>query len=56
MEINNWLDSEEGNSELYEENDNTSQNITNPPSEINNAYGIFGGINADTVYVNVMPQ
>ena len=40
---------------LYEENDNTSQNITNPPSEINNAYGIFSGINDDTIYVNVLP-
>jgi len=41
---------------LYEESDNTSQNITNPPSEINNAYGIFSGINADTLYVNVKPH
>lgn len=40
---------------LYEENDNTSQNITNPPSAINNAFGIFSGINADTIYVDVMP-
>jgi len=40
---------------LYEESDNTSQNITNPPSEINNAYGIFSGINADTLYINVLP-
>ena len=41
---------------LYEENDNTSQNISNPPSEINNAFGIFSGINADTLYIDVIPN
>ena len=40
---------------LYEESDNTSQNIINPPSEIENGFGIFSGINADTLYVNVLP-
>lgn len=41
---------------LYEESKNTSQNITNPPTEIKHAFGIFTGINADTLNVNVMPQ
>jgi len=41
---------------LNEESDNTSQNISNPSSEINNAYGVFTGINADTLYVNILPQ
>lgn len=41
---------------LYQENDNTSQNISNPPSEINNAFGIFSGINADTLYIDVIPN
>ena len=38
---------------LYEENDNTSQNISNPPTGLKNAFGIFTGINSDTLYVNV---
>jgi len=41
---------------LYKESDNTSQNISNPSSEINNAYGVFTGINSDTLYVNILPQ
>jgi len=41
---------------LYEESDNTSQNISNPSSEINNAFGIFTGINSDTLYLQVEPQ
>ena len=41
---------------LYLDSDNTSQNISNPSSEIANAYGIFSGINSDTIYVNVLPQ
>ena len=41
---------------LYEEGDNTSQNISNPPSEISNAFGVFSGINADTLYLNVLPN
>lgn len=41
---------------LYEESDNTSQNITNPPTALENALGIFTGINADTLYVNVKPH
>ena len=41
---------------LYEENDNTSQNISNPPTELENAFGIFTGINSDTLFVNVKLQ
>jgi len=41
---------------LYEENDNTSQTISNPYSEIENAFGIFTGINSDTIYLNVGSQ
>lgn len=38
---------------LYESNDNTSQNITSPPTDLENAFGIFTGINADTLYINI---
>lgn len=41
---------------LYAESDNTSQNISNPPTELEHAFGIFTGINADTLYVNVKPN
>src|SRR3989338_4524750 len=38
---------------LYEENSTSSQNISNPSSSIVNGYGIFTGLNADTLYVEV---
>lgn len=38
---------------LYSESTVSSQNITNPSTSISNAYGIFTGLNADTLYVNV---
>ena len=41
---------------LYEDSDDTSQNITNPPTELENAFGIFTGVNSDTLYVNVNPD
>lgn len=41
---------------LYEESDNTSQNISNPSTEINNAFGIFTGTNSDTLNLQVEPQ
>ena len=38
---------------LYQETDQTSQNISNPPTEFENAFGIFTGINSDTLFINV---
>lgn len=38
---------------LFDENTNTSQNLTNPSSSIVNGYGIFTGLNADTLYIDV---
>ena len=38
---------------LYEMSENSSQNITNPSTCIENGYGIFTGLNSDTLYVNV---
>lgn len=38
---------------LYEDNSNTSQNLTNPSTSINNGYGIFTGLNSDTLYIEV---
>lgn len=39
---------------LYEESNNSSQNLENPSSSIINGYGIFTGINADTAYIEVI--
>lgn len=41
---------------LYEQLGNSSLDIVAPPSNINNGLGIFTGINADTLYVNVTSQ
>jgi hypothetical protein len=41
---------------LYDENTNSSQNLTNPSTSIMNAYGIFTGLNADTLYLYVDEQ
>jgi hypothetical protein len=38
---------------LYSENSTSSQNLTNPSTSITNGYGIFTGLNADTLYLNV---
>jgi hypothetical protein len=38
---------------LYSENQTSSQNLTNPSTSIMNGYGIFTGLNADTLYINV---
>ncbi len=38
---------------LYEESGTSSQNMTNPITNIENGYGIFTGINADTLYIEV---
>jgi len=39
---------------LYNDNGSNSLNLTSPISNINNGFGIFTGINADTVQVNVV--
>jgi hypothetical protein len=39
---------------LYDENSTSSQNISNPSTSIVNGYGIFTGLNSDTLYVNVI--
>jgi hypothetical protein len=39
---------------LYSENSASSQNLTNPSTSIVNGYGIFTGLNADTLYLNVL--
>jgi hypothetical protein len=38
---------------LYEDNGNSSLNLTTPPSNIENGLGIFTGINSDTLSVEV---
>lgn len=38
---------------LYDDNNTSSQNITNPSTSIVNGYGIFTGLNSDTLYVEV---
>lgn len=39
---------------LYEANSTSSQNLTNPSTSIVNGYGIFTGLNSDTLYVDVI--
>ncbi len=39
---------------LYEDLENSSLGLTPPPSNIQNGLGIFTGINADTLYINVI--
>ena len=38
---------------LYEETNSSSQNLTNPSTSITNGYGIFTGLNSDTLYLQV---
>lgn len=38
---------------LYDNRISSSQNLTNPSTAIVNGYGIFTGLNADTLYLNV---
>jgi hypothetical protein len=38
---------------LYAENTTSSQNLTNPSTSILNGYGIFTGLNSDTLYFKV---
>jgi hypothetical protein len=39
---------------LYSENTASSQNLTNPSTSIMNGYGIFTGLNSDTLYLDVL--
>lgn len=39
---------------LYSQSSNSSQNLTNPSTSIMNGYGIFTGLNSDTLYLNVV--
>ncbi len=41
---------------LYDNNSTSSQNLTNPSTSIVNGYGIFTGLNSDTLYVEVKEQ
>jgi hypothetical protein len=38
---------------LYDSNTASSQNLTNPSTSITNGYGIFTGLNSDTLYMTV---
>jgi hypothetical protein len=38
---------------LYNDDDNTSQNLTNPSTSIQNGLGIFTGLGVDTLWLNV---
>lgn len=39
---------------LYEQSSNTSQDLTNPSTSIGNGYGIFTGMNSDTLWIEVV--
>jgi hypothetical protein len=39
---------------LYSEKATSSQNLTNPSTSITNGYGIFTGLNSDTLYLDVI--
>jgi hypothetical protein len=41
---------------LYNANSTSSQNLTNPSTSIVNGYGIFTGLNSDTLYLEVKKQ
>lgn len=41
---------------LYKQTSTSTQNISTPPTTITNGLGIFTGLNADTLYVNVVPK
>lgn len=41
---------------LYNANSTSSQNLTNPSTSIVNGYGIFTGLNSDTVFVQINEQ
>lgn len=39
---------------LYEQSTNSSLNLRNPSTSITNGYGIFTGLNSDTLFINVI--
>lgn len=41
---------------LYDQNSTSSQNLSNPSTSIVNGYGIFTGLNSDTLYVQIKKQ
>jgi hypothetical protein len=41
---------------LYSDTQTSSQNLTNPSTSIVNGYGIFTGLNSDTLFINVIKQ
>ncbi len=41
---------------LYDQNSTSSQNLSNPSTSITNGYGIFTGLNSDTLYLEVKKQ
>ncbi len=41
---------------LYNQNSTNSQNLTNPSSNIANGYGIFTGLNSDTLWLEVKEE
>jgi hypothetical protein len=41
---------------LYNQSSTSSQNLTNPSTSIVNGYGIFTGLNSDTLYLQVKKQ
>lgn len=38
---------------LYDQSSTSSQNLSNPSTSIKNGYGIFTGLNADTLWINI---
>jgi len=41
---------------LYNQSNTSSQNLSNPSTSIVNGYGIFTGLNSDTLYVEIIRQ
>jgi hypothetical protein len=41
---------------LYDQNSSSSQNLTNPSTSIINGYGIFTGLNSETLWIEVREQ
>jgi hypothetical protein len=42
--------------DLFNDNSTSSQNLTNPSTSITNGYGIFTGLNSDTLWVDIIEQ
>ena len=41
---------------LYNQTSTSSQNLSNPSTSITNGYGIFTGLNTDTLYIDVKEE